>query len=85
MSQTGGSFASWWLRDPSRSQSRVTLIPALDLLSKGHRVYSGLYRGYIGIIENKMETTIVYRGYSGIMVHKMETTIVCVDHLTGCC
>ena len=26
--------------------------------------YNGLYKRYIGIMENKMETTIVYRGYS---------------------
>ena len=30
----------------------------------------------IGIMENKMETTIVYWGYIGIMENKMETTIV---------
>ena len=39
----------------------------------------GLYRGYIGIMEKKMETTIVYWGYRGgyigIMEKKMETTI----------
>ena len=29
--------------------------------------------GYIGIIENKMETTMVYWGYIGIMEKKMET------------
>ena len=46
-----------------------------------------LYRGYIGIMENKMETTILgyigvlqgcmglYRGYIGIMENKMETAI----------
>ena len=32
-----------------------------------------LYRSYIGIMENKMETTIVYWGYMGIMEKKMET------------
>ena len=32
--------------------------------------------GYIGMMENKMETTIVYRGYIGIMENKMETTIL---------
>ena len=31
---------------------------------------------HIGIMENKMETTIVYWGYIGIMENKMETTIV---------
>ena len=30
---------------------------------------------YIGIMENKMETTIVYWGYIGIMENRMETTI----------
>ena len=30
---------------------------------------------YIGIMENKMETTIVDRGYIGIMEKKMETTM----------
>ena len=35
-----------------------------------------LYRGYIGIMEKKMETTIIYRGYIGIMEKKMETTII---------
>ena len=29
-----------------------------------------------GIMENKMETTIVYWGYIGIMEQKMETTIL---------
>ena len=29
---------------------------------------------YIGIMENKMETTIVYWGYIGIMEKNMETT-----------
>ena len=32
--------------------------------------------GYMGIMENKMETTIVYWGNIGIMEKKMETTIV---------
>ena len=30
----------------------------------------------IGIMENKMESTIVYWGYIGIMETKMDTTIV---------
>ena len=29
----------------------------------------------MGIVEKKMETTIVYKGYIGIMEKKMETTI----------
>ena len=32
----------------------------------------GFYRGYIGIMENKMETTIVYWGYIGTMEKKMK-------------
>ena len=36
-----------------------------------------VYWGYIGIMENKMETTIIHWGYIGIMENKMETTIVC--------
>ena len=34
------------------------------------------YSGYTGIMEKKMETTLVYRGYIGIVEKKMETTIV---------
>ena len=34
------------------------------------------YSGYTGIMEKKMETTVVYRGYIGIVEKKMETTIV---------
>ena len=34
-----------------------------------------IHWGYMGIMEKKMETTIVYRGYIGIMESKMETTI----------
>ena len=30
----------------------------------------------MGIMENKMETTILYWGYNGIMEKKMETTII---------
>ena len=41
-----------------------------------HHGILGLYRGYIGIMEKKMETTIVYWGCIGIMEKKMETTIV---------
>ena len=32
-----------------------------------------LYRGYIGIMEKKMET-VICRGYMGIMEKNMETT-----------
>ena len=38
--------------------------------------YYGLYWGYTGIMEKRMETTIVYWGYTGIMENQMETTIV---------
>ena len=37
---------------------------------------SPCYVGYIGIMEKKMETTIVYRDYIEIMEKKMETTIM---------
>ena len=33
----------------------------------------GLHGGYIGIMEKKMEATIIYRGFIGIMENKMET------------
>ena len=39
----------------------------------------GLYRGSIGIMEKRMEITIIlvlYRGSFGIMENKMETTVV---------
>ena len=32
--------------------------------------------GYMGIMEKKMETTIVYWGYIGMMEKKTETTIM---------
>ena len=35
----------------------------------------GLYRGYIGVVEKKMETT-TYSGYIGTMEKKMETIIL---------
>ena len=34
------------------------------------------HRGYIGIVEQKMETTIVYGGNIGIMENEMEATIL---------
>ena len=40
-----------------------------------HQLLPKLLTG-VGIMENKMETTIVYWGYIGIMENKMETTIV---------
>ena len=44
---------------------------------------AGLYWGYIGIMENEMETTIVYWGYIGIMEKKMETTIYIIWKALG--
>ena len=37
---------------------------------------SRVFRGYVGILEKKRETTIVYWGYVGILEKTMETTIV---------
>ena len=45
------------------------------------REYIGLYRSYIGMMEKKMETTIVYRGCIGRVENKMETTIVHRDYI----
>ena len=44
-------------------------------------VYIYIYWGYIGIVEKKMETTILYRDAIEIMEKKMETTIYWVQ---GC-
>ena len=44
------------------------------------REFMGLCRGYIGIMENKMETKGyigLYRGYIGMMDNEMEATIAC--------
>ena len=38
---------------------------------------------YIGMMEKKMEVTVVYWGYIGIMEKKMETTIIVVQNLPG--
>ena len=38
--------------------------------------YWGYIKDYIGIMENKMETTVVYWGSMGRMEKKMETTIM---------
>ena len=45
--------------------------------------YIGLYRGYLRIMENKMETTIVKWGYIGRMENKMEATIGVCFHGTA--
>ena len=47
--------------EASRGESKRRRLPA--------------YQGYIGILERKMEATIVYQGYMGIMTKKMEATI----------
>ena len=39
-----------------------------------------VYWGYMGIMEQKMETTRVYWGYMGIMETKMETTNLHARH-----
>ena len=41
------------------------------------------YECYIGIMEEKMETTIVYWGDIGITEEKMETTIQCLGFRVG--
>ena len=41
-----------------------------------YRVILRLFWGYRGVMENKMETTIVYWGNIGTMENKMETTTV---------
>ena len=46
--------------------------------------FTSLHIGaYMGLMENKMETTIVYWGYIGIMEKKMETTIVMIRRVSG--
>ena len=40
------------------------------------KLWTQVYWGNIGIIENKIETSIVYWVKTGIMENKMETTIV---------
>ena len=41
-------------------------------LAQGNFIILGLYRGYIGIMEKKMETTIIYVGFN---IGRMETII----------
>ena len=48
---------------------RALSTPACASEFRPRKAYS-----YIGIMEKKMETTIVYWGYIGIMENKMETT-----------
>ena len=38
-------------------------------------IYVCITRGYIGIMEKKMEATIICESYIGIMKNKMETTV----------
>ena len=51
----------------------ISLFPVLDLSASQSRAFGVLE---LGILEKKMETTIVYRGCIGIMEKKIETTIV---------
>ena len=55
------------LTQPMLALSGSCSLPSLAVL---------VFWGYIGIMENQMETTIVYWGYIGIMENQMETTIV---------
>ena len=52
-------------------------------ISSTKRTLRGFFGGHlqscIGIMEKKMETTIVYWGYIGILEKKMEATIVYYD------
>ena len=50
----------YYIRDPKR----------------GHNFDNQLYWGYIRIVENKMETTIIYWGFIGIIVGKTMEIIV---------
>ena len=48
----------------------------------------GVYWGYTGIMQKKMETTIVYWGYIGIIENKMETILSCrviYGYIPICC
>ena len=45
-------------------------------MSNSAGVYRAGFLVYMGIMESKMETTIVYWGYMGVMEKKMEITIV---------
>ena len=38
----------------------------------------GLYWGYMGIMENKIETTIVYRGYMFGSLQSLQLTDCCL-------
>ena len=75
VSYTPGCHGLW-----SRDFGFVVLIGALGLLVG--KFGAGPSKKDIGIMENKMETTIIgyilglYWGYIGIMEKKMETTII---------
>ena len=43
--------------------------------------YIYIYWRYVGIMENRMETTVEYWGYAGIMENKMATTVVYWGHV----
>ena len=44
----------------------------------------GLYRGYIGIMEKKMETTIVYWGYIGDILDFVSGSLVGITGVITC-
>ena len=67
------------LQQPWTSAKTRQLAAAVEWMALLPRSMPGnlrFYRGYIGIMEKKMEATIVYWGYKGIMEKKMETTVV---------
>ena len=64
----------------SRSLSALRQAAKLGEADMGFRVWVGPedYWAYVGILEKKVETTVVYWGYEGIVGKKMETTVVVV-------
>ena len=66
-------FAQTWCRASNLGYSTSTKV------TQSSQSHSKL--GYIGIMEKKMETTIVYWDYIGMMDKKMETTIVYWDYI----
>ena len=82
-----------WQREPipqvdplkPKASNLLDALPVESPKSKTQSPVSGkprqILRGYMGIMEKKMETTIVYWGYIGIMEKKMETTIVYMGYM----
>ena len=77
------AYPSFWRLAHKPSSSKPIRVPGLGpahlLVRTGDEhfapVLRGLrYRGDIGIVQKKMETTIACWGYIGIMEKKMETT-----------